>query len=223
MDCNSEHGEVVWVMATATVTTLATSLGLTPSDSTALDSIQEDILYELARLRRLGVVLQTKAEFIAVTADTVAYSYPTGARSPLMIIFDDAELALASRDEAQLFDDAWRARPSDRPLAATFDSEDRDSFGLVPPARRAGSTITAETPYTFTAWPSGNLTLIHARTDLTYAGTSVVDTHLAMVFDMLARDFGRDSIHADATAAQAATQMADFFWQLSFPEVSPLG
>lgn len=139
-----------------------------------------------------------------------------------MIIFDDTELALASRDEAALFDDAWRARPTDRPMAVTFDSEDRDSFGLVPPARRAGTTIGGDTPITFTGWPSGNLTLIHARTDLTYAGTSVVDTHLATVFDMLARDFGRDSIHADATAAQAATQMADFFWQLSFPEVSLL-
>jgi hypothetical protein len=210
-------------MANSTVTTLATSLGLTSSDSTALDSIQEDILYELARMRRLGVVFQTAATFVAVTADTVNYSLPTGARSALIIIFDDRELALASRDEAKLFDEVWRANAVNVPLAAMFDSEDRDSFGVVPPASRAGATFTTETPITFTQFPGGNLMVIHARTDLTYAGTSVVDTHLAMVFDMLARDFARDSVHADIAASTAAMQMADFFWQLSFPEVSPLG
>jgi hypothetical protein len=210
-------------MANATVTTLATSIGLTSSDSTALNSIQEDILYELARMRRLGVVFQTAATFVAITAGTVNYSLPSGARSALIIVFDDRELALASRDEAALFDDVWRANAANVPLAAMFDSEDRDSFGIVPPANRAGTTITTETPITFTQFPGGNLMVIHARTDLTYAGTSVVDTHLAMAFDMLARDFARDSVHADVAAATAAMQMADFFWQLSFPEVSPLG
>jgi len=207
-------------MANATITTLAGAIATVTLDATQSDTYQDEIIRELARLSMPWVLVQTGASFVAAVRGQAVYSLPTadGARTALMICFDDKQLAHARYDEAMFFDDAWRDSQA-RPVAFLNDTINRAQFAVVPTPPADGAAI-ALTPLDFTTWPDGNLTVIYAKSDTAFAGSSYNDTYLAMAFEIIARELGRDSDHTDPEAAALAKTLANVFWRLSFPEGS---
>jgi hypothetical protein len=197
-------------MANATITTLTGAIATVTLDETQSDTYQDEIIRELARLSIPWVLVQTGASFVATVRGQAVYNLPTtdGARTALMICFDDKQLAHARYDEAMFFDDAWRDSQA-RPVAFLNDTINRAQFAAI-----------ALTPLDFTTWPDGNLTVIYAKSDTAFAGSSYSDTYLAMAFEVIARELGRDSDHTDPEAATLAKTLANVFWRLSFPEGS---
>lgn len=204
-------------MANATITTLIGQITTVTPDSTATDSFQDNVFYELARLAFPGIIVQTAPTFVEAVKAQDTYDLPTNHRTPLLVLFDERQLALARLDEARYFGQDWRRTPGD-PFAVILDPENRDQFALVPPPRADGEALGVETPLVFTDWPEGDITVISTVVDTAFAGTNYADTHLAVAFEVVARELGRDSDHMDDEAAKVAKQMANLFWRMSFPE-----
>lgn len=206
-------------MPNATVTALVQTLATVAVDATQIGSYQDQTINDLARLYIPRALVQTGASFVAAVKGQAVYDLPTtdGARTALLIIYDETQLSLARYDEAQMFNQAWRDEQS-RPIAYINDTINRAKFAVVPTPSLDGATI-ALTPLTYSVWPDANLTVVYAKADTAYAGTNLTDTHLALAFEVLARELGRDSDHKDPEASATAKAMATVFWQLSFPEL----
>jgi hypothetical protein len=207
-------------MANANITTIVTSLGLVTLDATQVNNFQDDVIFELARGAFGEVLAQVGAAFIAVTGGTATYALPavaSGARTPLVVCFDDFQLAQVRKDEAWAHQVDWRNSPGVRPIGYVQDPEDRVNFSLVPVPRRDGATIGGSTPFTFTQWPADNITVIFAATDVTFSGTTYDDLKLPIALEVLSRELGRDSDHQDKLASQVARALAQFFFEMFNP------
>ena len=206
-------------MANATISSLVQSIATVAVDATQIDTYQDEVITDLARLAIPRVIVQTGASFVAAVKGQAVYDLPTGdgARTALMIVYDETQLTLARYDEAMMFSDTWRAQQA-RPIAYLNDTINRAKFAVVPTPSLDGAAI-ALTPLDYITWPDSNLTVIHAKSDTAYAGTNYTDTHLAVAFEVLARELGRDSDHKDPVASATAKALATVFWQLSFPEL----
>lgn len=204
-------------MPNATISTLISNITTVVPDATAVNNFQDNLFYELARMLYPGVLIQTAAAFTQAVKAQATYTLPTGHRVPLVVIFDERHLATARLEEARYFGDDWRSTPGD-PFAVIFDPENRNQYSLVPPPRKDGDVVAGD-PVTFTAWPSDDLAVISTTVDTAFAGTNYVDTYMAVAFEVIARELGRDSNHMDDEAAKTAKQMANVFWRLSFPEL----
>lgn len=205
-------------MPNATIRTLINELATVPLDTTAADTYQDETFLEIARLSRGNdVVLNTNAAFVAALSGVAIYSLPATARQALMVVYDDTQLAAARYDEAHYFDPAWRSTPG-RPVAVMNDTIDRTKFAIIPPPREDGGNFGVDTPLSFTTWTQGNFSVVFTYNDNTLAGPNVVDVYPAIAFDVISKELGRDSDHMDPDLANAARQMADIFWRLSFPQ-----
>lgn len=208
-------------MANAAVTTLINRIVgnsiSTLIDSTATDNYQHDVIAEIARGAFPGFLAQTDAAFITLTRGTVEYSFPTGFRLPLMIVFDDTQLAHARFDEALNFSQDWR-NTATKPVAYIQDPVDRDKFQLIPPSNYASAGVAGTPLAPPSPWPTEALAFIGTESNTAWAESCLVDTHLALAFEVIAREFGRDSDHKDSDLAQLAKSFASVFWQMSFSE-----
>lgn len=211
-------------MANAAITTLITGLGTIATDSTITDQFQNDVIFELSRGVYPNVLAQVGSAFVAATAGNARYTIPTtsGARTPLMIFYDIYQLLQITKEEARSYDEAWRGNPTQQVVGYTFDPEDRVNFSLVPPPRESGATIGGNTPTNVTTWPQNNITVIYAATDTAFAGTTYDDLKLPIAFEVLAREFGRDSDHQDITMSQISHNMAAFFFAMFNPIGKPV-
>jgi hypothetical protein len=205
-------------MSSATVTALANRIaGLTLTDATAVANYQDDIFFEIARGALPGITVQVAASFLAATRNTAQYALATGSghRTLLMLIYDDTQLSQADFEELYATDPEWRDHPG-CPVAFTLDPVDRDKYQLMPPPDQDSGTV-AGSPTSFTTWPTNVITTIVTRTDVAWSGTPYADTIMPVAFEVLAREFSRDSDHKDEALAKMSKQMAQLFWKLSFP------
>lgn len=211
-------------MANANITTIITSLAVIPADTTATDSFQDDVIYELARGVYPDVLAQVGASFIAAVAGTERYLIPTAsnARTPLALFYGDTQLLQLRKQEAWAYDQAWRNAPLPSVIGYTYDPEDRVAFSLVPPPFRSGGAIGGNTPTNVTAWPDGNITIIYATSDTAFAGTTYDDLKLPIALEVLAREFGRDSDHQDLAFAQYCHGLSGFFFLMFNPVGRPM-
>lgn len=211
-------------MSNAAITTIITSLAVVTADTTATNSFQDDVIFELSRGAYPDVLATVGASFVATTANTERYSIPTAssARTPLMIFWDDLQLLLLRKQEAWEYSQAWRDSPRHQVVGYTFDPEDRTAFSLVPPPSRAGATIGGNTPTSVTTWPQENITIIYATSDTAFAGTTYDDLKLPIALEVLAREFGRDSNHQDVAFSNYCHGMADFFFLMFNPVGRPM-
>lgn len=205
-------------MANAAITTLINDISTVVLNSTATDTYQEEIFFELARGARPDTFVQTGASFVEIIKNVGVYDLPAadGARTLLALIFDERVLGFSRYDEAMFFDPQWRKTPG-RPVAYILDTIDRTKFALIPTPAQDGVAVGANTPTVSSSWPNGNITVIYMRQDTAFDGTNLLDIYPAIAFDVIARELGRDSDHMDPDAATLAQQFADLFWQLSFP------
>lgn len=208
-------------MANAAVTTLINRIvGSSIStliDSAATDNYQNDVILEIARGAFPGFLAQTDAAFIALTRNTVEYDFPSGFRLPLMICFDDTQLAHARFDEALNFSQDWR-NTAEKPIAFIQDPVDRDKFEIIPPSNYESAGVAGTPLAPPTPWPTEALTFIGTESNTLWAESCLADTHLALAFEVIAREFSRDSDHKDSDLAALAKSFASIFWQMSFAE-----
>jgi hypothetical protein len=189
-------------MARADVLSLVSSLATAQSDATAVSNYYDRIVQEHG-LQRESL---TDAAFVAVVAGTLTYTLPTAALRGLAYVYDDTELVRDNKRGVEVSDELWRVRRGE-PRAVLFEDEQRRQFDLVPVPSRSGASIGISTPFSG-AFPLGNTTVLY--TD------NAVDVRpweeLAQACEILAREFGRDSDHADAQSAQTWRQLADFLF-----------
>jgi hypothetical protein len=210
-------------MPNATITTLVNQLALVTIDNTVQQSFQDDVIFELARGMYPGVRAQTTAAFIAATAGTAQYTLPTASpafqRVPLVICYDDRQLAQVSRTEAWEYEEEWRRNPSAHVVGYLQDPEDRTVFSLVPPPRTDGAAIGTNTPTNVTTWPAGNITVIAASADTTFPSAVYADLILPIALEVLAREFARDSDHQDEVFAATCHTLASLFFGMFGPAI----
>lgn len=196
-------------MSRATTITLANTLMDNLGDTTQLGQFYDDIVFELGRGLFPGVVSLTGAGFVAGVGGTATYSFPSTAIRVLGVCYDANQLAEAGPAEADFFDVYWR-RTRGRPVSFATADEDQRIVRLLPIPAHDGNTIVG-TPFTWTTWPSENLTFIYTenRADVH------LDEELAIALEMCAREYSRDSNHHDMAAAQVARQLSKLFMALS--------
>lgn len=189
-------------MAKADVTSLVSSLAVAQSDTTAVSDYYDRIVQEHGLTR--GSL--TDAAFVAVVAGTFNYAQPTAAIRGLTYIYDDVQLYREDKRGAEQNDDLWRIRRGE-PRAILFEDQSSSTYSLVPVPSRSGATIGVSTPFTG-VFPIDNATVIYAN--------NAVDVHaweeLAQACEILAREFGRDSDHADSQSETAWRQLADLLF-----------
>jgi hypothetical protein len=189
-------------MAKADVTSLVSQLATGQSDATAVSSYYDRIVQEHGRSR--GTL--TDAAFVAIVAGTSSYARPSAALSMLAFFYDDLWLFRERKQGVEQVDDLWRVRRGE-PRAVMVDDQSSATFSLVPVPSRSGATIGVSTPFSG-AFPSDNVTVIYAA--------APVDVHpweeLAQTCEILAREFGRDSEHADEQSRVAWRQLATLLW-----------
>lgn len=207
-------------MANTSVDALIDDLACVIVDSTATDNLQNDVLYELARGSMPGVVFQTGAAFTQAIKNTATYSLPaaSGARSILTVHYDGQELATARKDEAWNVSEVWRTDPKARPVSYVTDPENRTDYTLIPPPIVSGAAPIGD-PAVDEDFVPLNIVVIFMKTDLTLALGPYQDTYLPIAFEVLGRELGRDSNHQDKNASQIAHKLAEFFFQMAFPEM----
>jgi hypothetical protein len=179
-------------------------LATAQSDATAVSSYYDRIVQEHG-LQRESL---TDAAFVAVTAGTLTYTLPTAALRGLAYAYDDTQLVGEDKRGIEGTDELWRVRQGE-PRTVLFEDEKRRQFDLVPVPRRSGATIGVATPFSG-AFPVDNVTVIY-----TDNATDVQPwEELAQACEILAREFGRDSDHADAQSSTAWRQLANFFFTI---------
>ena len=191
-------------MAKADVTSLVSSLATAQSDATAVSSYYDRIVQEHG-LQRESL---TDAAFVAVTAGTLTYTLPTAALRGLAYAYDDTQLVREDKRGVEGTDELWRLRQGE-PRTVLFEDERRRQFDLVPVPRRSGASIGVATPFSGT-FPADNATVIY-----TDNATDVQPwEELAQACEILAREFGRDSDHADAQSSMAWRQLATLLFTI---------
>lgn len=206
-------------MPNATISTMVTDLATVTVDATAVNNYEDEIIFELSRGAFPGCLVQTGASFTQAIKNQGTYSLPTvdSARTVLMLMFDTTQLARSRKDEGWMLDPAWRTSPKSKPLAYVTDPENRTDYTLIPPPNTTGDDPTGITPLDET-FPSLDITVVYAKTDLTFATGPYRDILLPIAFETLSRELGRDSDHQDKVASDVASKLADFFLSMAFPE-----
>lgn len=190
-------------MPQADVLSLVDRLSVGLRDSTASSSFYTRVVQEHGRLRES----LTDAAYVAVTAGTVNYAFPTGSIRVLAVFYDDLWLFPEDKRGADVHDPYWRNRRGD-PFAVVFEDATARTFDVLPVPARTGATIGVATP--FTTFPADNFTVIY-----TEAATDVQPwEELLVATEILSREFARDSDHQDTEAATVWRQITDTLLEL---------
>lgn len=212
-------------MSSAAITTIVNGFAVVTVDNTAQQTFQDDVIFELARGVYPDVLGQVDAAFVATVAEQVQYTIPTATpnfqRTPITVFYDTIQLALIRKTEAWEYDEQWRDAPHHQVVGYLLDPEDRTVVSLVPPPKIAGDAIGGNTPIAVTTWPDKNLTIISAKSDPAFAGTTYADLQLPIALEVLAREFSRDSDHQDSMYAQVCRNLSQFFFGMFMPVGRP--
>lgn len=167
-------------MAKVDVTNLATTLSAGLADATTISRYYDDIALE-----RADWLATTSTA--AVTAGTAVYALPASATTLLALLFDDAYLWPTTLRELEVAAGLGWRDATGTPTCWLQEEETENNFRLWPTPDYAGTL---------------RLVYGEARTD--------VPTWLepAMAWDILSREFQRDSDHRDPSFARACAVMA---------------
>lgn len=171
------------------------------TDTTLTDQYYDDAVYEFgARLD--GIV---EAEFVATVKGTAVYTQPATAITPLMLCYGDRQLRPSARRAMEAYDPLWRTRKGTPQSYMTTDANIHE-WRLVPIPDRDGEAIGVLTPFT-SEFPEENLLFISTAS---VADVPAID-EFWLTFDILAREFSRESDHRDALFAKTCSQLMSLF------------
>lgn len=176
-------------MAKADVTALVTSLALSQDNTTETSIFYDEIVRELGFLDVL-----TGTETITITPNVAVYE--TAADTIRSLEFHSGIRGFLTRSDGKglgsLFGADWRNRKG-TPLAVSQDQEDDEAFRLVP-IPDTGDTLT--------------IIRTENRTDVP------VWLELPIAFEILYREFGRESDHQDTMLSDLCKLIADMLYKL---------
>ncbi len=173
----------------------------TLTDSTAIDQYYRDAVYEF------GLLLDglTDADFVATTNGTAVYTQPSDAIQVLMLCYGEVQLRPTMRRALEAYAPLWRTKRGS-PQSFTTTDANIHQWRMVPIPDHDGSTIGALTPFD-AEFPADNLTFIST---ITADNVPLID-ELWLTFDVLAREFSRESDHRDPQFAKVCLQLSILF------------
>ena len=193
-------------MSRATVLQRVQDLSLSQADATAIDRYYDDVIYDLGRRPWL-----TEASLIAVTAGTAVYSPDVSVLRIVNIFYDDRTLYESNNRELEAtFGSSWQDRRG-TPVAYTFEDENALDFRLVPKPELNSKDFS----FVFGSpmgldFPEYSVAIIHTE--------KVEDLptwlELPVAFEILFREFSRQSDHQDPTFAVTCKQIAELMFQM---------
>lgn len=175
-------------MSKATILTLVSDMSLAQSNATEVSIIYDEVIRELGFVEVL-----TSTELIAVTGGTSTYALaPLNIRG-LEFYLSTGFLTMSDgRGLGALFGSDWRNRTG-APVAYTYDDETSGDFRLVPA-------------------PVSDDILTVIRTDARQDIPTWLD--LPVTFEILAREYLRESDHQDIELATLCKAMADLLFNM---------
>jgi hypothetical protein len=191
-------------MAKADVTTLVSLLSNGVTNATTVSDYYDDVVEEVGRGVFQGVLSTTDAAFVQTVAHTHTYTLPAAAVRPLLVVYDDTQLAEDEAAQAADVDARWRTTRG-KPIAFVRTDEEIRTIALVPTPDVSGADPTGLTPFDNTGFPVGNLTILYTDRE----GVFAADEELPVALFIMSREFQRDSDHCDGELSNMAAKLAD--------------
>ncbi len=188
-------------MSKAATLQLTQDLSKGLADATMCDRYYRDIVLELGREDIL-----TQASLIPVNAETGEYTLPTQAVEMIDLFYDDHPLMEAKLREVESRDPQWRSRLGP-PIVYITQHETIRTFSLYPtPEMNSKDFIFLFGSPFGRDYPAYALAMIHTenREDIPEW------LELPVAFDILSREFARESNHRDTLFSKTCKSMADF-------------
>ena len=193
-------------MGRAEVLALVQDLALDQADAPSIDRYYDDIIYDLGKRPWL-----TEASLIATVAGTSVYTPADDLIRLLYVFYDNRHLYESSARELEsTFGPNWRDRRG-TPVAYYVEDESSLDFRLVPEPEVNSKDFS----FVFGSpmgldFPEYAVAVIHTRTveDLP------VWLELPVAFEILFREFARQSDHQDPTFAVTCKQIADLLMMM---------
>jgi hypothetical protein len=189
------------MMAKADVLQFIDDVSQGQAEATLVDRYYDEVIEDLCRLSE-GFL--SNVDLVAVTKGTSIYSYPSNTVDLLGVFWDDAVLRRAAQLELESLDPHWRDHNGD-PLVFTDEDLSAKSLRLYPAPQRGSK------PFSFpTGLPMGT---DYPEYSLAVARTRTVDDLPAwlewpVAFEVLFREFMRESNHRDPDFAALCRQLA---------------
>lgn len=192
----------------ADILALVDSLSLTQADSAMVLRYYDEIIDDLSRDEIL-----TNVELIGVNALDSTYEIPATANELLGVFHGDRFLNRSTRQGVETFQGIdWRNRSAAQPFAYVEEHEPKRAFRLFPvPTLASGDFNFAGfgAPFGLDYPARAVVTLVTERRDNI---PSWLD--LPVAFEILAREFARESDHQDVGFAQVCKEAAGLFFSM---------
>lgn len=192
-------------MAKADVLQLIQDISSQQADATAIDRYYDDVVRDLGQRPWL-----TQATLISITANTAIYTPATSVIRILGTFYDDRVLISATPREMESISSTWRdARGT--PIAYVNEDEGAKDFRLYP-----NPEVTSKdfiflfgSPFGLD-YPEYAVAIVHTETRTNLPAW----LEMPVAFEVLAREFMRESNHQDVAFAKTCKQMADLLLSL---------
>lgn len=189
------------------VTTLqrVQDLCVAQADAPSIDCFYDDVVFDLGRRPWL-----TQASLVATTANTAVYTPPTTLVRMIEVFYDDRVLRETSHRNLEAINAQWRDQRG-TPAVYTLEKEDSFDFRVYPtPEINSKDFI-----FLFGApfgldFPVYAVAIVHTETRVDLPAW----LELPVTFEVLHREFSRESDHQDMAFASACKELADLLFSL---------
>ena len=185
--------------------TLVNDLSLSLADTAATPKLYDDIIYELGQLPVL-----IECATLDVTLEQTSFTLPDDAIELLDVFYDDMHLDRIRLLDLESLNESWRDETG-IPIAYVQENENERTFRLYPKPSQPSK------PYNFllglplaAGYPAYTVLACYTR----YSETLPFWLELPVTFELLSREFRRESEHKDFNYAQVASKLAQVLFKM---------
>lgn len=184
---------------------LVQNLSSSQADATAIDRFYDDVVRDLGQRPWL-----TQATLISVTAGTAVYTPATSVIRILDVYYDNRVLRKATKQELESIDAQWRDLRGS-PFAYVSEDETAKDFRIVPNPEVSSKDFIFlfGSPFGLD-YPEYAVAIVHTETRIDLPAW----LEMPVAFEILRREFIRESDHKDAEFAAACGQLSDLLFLL---------
>lgn len=192
-------------MAKADVLTLIQDLSSGQADAAAIDRFYDDVIRDLGQRPWLA-----QATLIAITAGTTVYTPATSVIRILDVYYDDHVLRKATKQELESTNAQWRDEHG-TPIVHITEDESAKDFRLYPNPEVSSKDFIFlfGSPFGLD-YPEYAVAIVHTETRINLPAW----LEMPVAFEILRREFMRESDHKDTEFAGACGQLADLLFLL---------